>query len=132
MTQERFLRGSEERGVGFPITKGREGFWPRRNQKALRQTSIMMILGTIPGERLMLPEFGSRLPLLIFEPNDVILVQQLRAETAQAIQRWDPSLVVVGVAPEIDDNTVRIYIDYYDKRDLSQELRRTTFNLKRQ
>jgi phage baseplate assembly protein W len=91
----------------------------------------MMILGTIPGERVMLPTFGSRLPLLLFEPNDVILVQQVREETAQAVQRWDPSIVVVGVAPEIEGNSMRIFIDYFDKRDLTQELRRTVFSLKR-
>ncbi len=131
MVQERFPRGNEIRGVGFPITKGREGFWPRRNSAALRQSSIIMILGTMPGERVMLPEFGSKLPLLIFEPNDVVLVQQVRNETTTALQRWDPNLVVVGVAPEIQGDTMKIFIDYYDKRDLTQELRRTTFGLQR-
>lgn len=132
MAQERFARGNEIRGVGFPISKGREGYWPRRNAAALRQSSIIMILGTMPGERVMLPEFGSKLPLLIFEPNDVVLVQQIRDETATALQRWDANLVVVGVAPEIQGETMKIFIDYYDKRDLAQELRRTTFGLQRQ
>lgn len=132
MTQERFPRGAEIRGVGFPITKGKEGYWPRRNSAALRQSSIIMILGTMPGERVMLPEFGSKLPLLIFEPNDVILVQTIRNETEAALQRWDANLVIVGVAPEIQDDTIKVFIDYYDKRDQQQELRRTTFGLKRQ
>lgn len=80
----------------------------------------------------MLPEFGSKLPLLIFEPNDVILVQTIRNETEAALQRWDANLVIVGVAPEIQDDTIKVFIDYYDKRDQQQELRRTTFGLKRQ
>ena len=132
MAQERFPRGNEIRGVGFPISKGREGYWPRRNAAALRQSSIIMILGTMPGERVMLPEFGSNLPLLIFEPNDVILVQTIREEVANSLQRWDANIVVAGVAPEIQDDTMKVFIDYYDKRDLDQELRRTTFSLKRQ
>lgn len=132
MAQERFPRGNEIRGVGFPITKGREGYWPRRNSQALRQSSIIMILGTMPGERVMLPEFGSKLPLLIFEPNDVILVAQIRDEVATALQRWDANLIVVGVSPEIQQDTMKVFIDYYDKRDLQQELRRTTFGLQRQ
>ena len=131
MAAERFPRGEEVRGIGFPIEKGREGFWPRRNAKALRQSSITMILGTNPGERVMLPEFGSRLQWLLFEPNDQILVAQLREETAGALQQWDPYITVVGVAPEIDNDTVRIFIDYYDRRDPTQEPRRMVFTATR-
>lgn len=128
---ERFVRGAEIRGIGFPISKGREGYWPRRNAAALRQSSMIMILGTVPGERLMLPEFGSNLPFLVFEPNDTILVQQVKEETVDALQTWDSNIKVVGVAPEIDNDTMRIYIDYYDKRDMSQEQRRLTFVVRR-
>jgi len=117
--------------MGFPITKGREGYWPRRNSAALRQSSLIMILGTIPGERVMLPEFGSNLPLLLFEPNDVILVQQVRDETARAVERWDPNIQIVGVAPEIEGDSMKVFIDYFDKRDLKQELRRTIFRATR-
>ena len=127
---QRFVRGDALRGVGFPITKGREGYWPRRSSGALRQSSLTMILGTALGERLMLPSFGSRLPLLVFEPNDVALLQQVKAETVDAIGKWDPYLQVVGVAPEIDGNSLKIYIDYYDIRETQQEPRRTVFTLR--
>jgi len=128
---ERFARGEELRGIAFPISKGREGFWPRRNAAALRQSSMIMILGTAPGERLMLPEFGSNLPFLVFEPNDELLVREVQEETATALQRWDPNIVVVGVAPENQDDSLKIFIDYFDKRDLSQTRRRLVFNVKR-
>lgn len=131
MTQERFARGQEVRGIGFPIEKGREGFWPRRNAKALRQSSIIMILGTVPGERLMLPDFGSRLKMLLFEPNDQILVEQVREETAGALQKWDPYIVVTRVAPEIEQDTMRIFIDYYDTRDPTEQPRRLVLNASR-
>jgi hypothetical protein len=125
---ERFRRGEEVRGMGFPIEKGREGYWPRRNANALRQSSILMILGTVPGERLMLPEFGSRLAFLVFEPNDSTTVEQIKNETAGALARWDPYISVIAVAPEIEQDTVRIYIDYVDRRDPRSQPRRMTFS----
>jgi len=131
MAQSRFPRGSEVRGLAFPLTKGHEGYFPRRNAGALRQSSLIMILGTRKGERVMLPDFGSNLDRLLFEPNDVLLVQQVKEETADAITRWDSNLVVIGIAPEINDDTMRIYIDYYDKREVNQNTRRTVLTLGR-
>lgn len=125
---ERFRRGEEVRGIGFPIEKGREGYWPRRNANALRQSSILMILGTSPGERLMLPEFGSTLAFMMFEPNDSTTVEQIKNETAGALARWDPYITVVAVAPEIDNDMVRIFIDYIDRRDPAAQPRRLTFS----
>jgi hypothetical protein len=90
-----------------------------------------MILGTNPGERLMLPDFGSRLKMLLFEPNDQILVEQVRAETAGALQKWDPYINVVRVAPEIEQDSMRIFIDYYDTRDPTSQPRRLVLNASR-
>lgn len=125
-----FIRGTEPRGPAFPITKGREGYWPRRNSKALRQSSITMILGTVPGERVGEPEFGSRLHELVFEPADETTVRLAKKYTAEAIARWDPNVEVVAVAPEIVENEIRIFIDYFDRADLEQELRRTVFTIR--
>lgn len=125
------VRGGELRGLAFPIMKGREGYWPRRNAKALRRSSIMMILGTYPGERVGEPEFGSLLYRLTFEPNDTILIQQIREETAGAIRRWDPLVRVLGVTVEQNSNTLTIFIDYMDLSDTNQDARRVVFNVRR-
>lgn len=125
------IRGSGLRGIGFPIEKGREGYWTRRNGRSLRQTSIMQILGTYPGERVGEPEFGSRLRDLIFEPNDEILLQRIREETVGALQRWDPYIEVVGVAPEVRDNQVKIFIDYIDTSDEARDRQTLVFALKK-
>ena len=124
------VRGGELRGFGFPIAKGRDGYWSRRNEKALRRSSIMMILGTIPGERVGEPEFGSNLYRLAFEPNDQLLVQQVKAETVEAIQRWDAFVRVMGVSVEQQSNTLTIFIDYMDLADTKQEARRVVFNVR--
>lgn len=128
---ERFRRGSGIRGVGFPIDKGSEGYFTRRNASSLRRSSIMMILATKPGERVMLPEFGSRLHELIFEPNDEILQRDLINETVGAISRWEPNVRVLAVFPEIRSDTVTIFIDFVDLTDENQEPRQLVFHLPR-
>lgn len=79
----------------------------------------------------MLPEFGSRLHELMFEPNDTILQQQIIDETAGAIARWEPNVRVMAVFPDIGADTVKIYIDFIDLADLKQEPRRLVFDLPR-
>lgn len=128
---DRFSRGLGVRGFAFPIAKGIDGTWPRRNAAAIRQTSIQMILGTQPGERLMLPEFGSRLQQLLFDQNDEFLQQAVQDETRGALARWDPFLQVVGVVTEQQADETKVFIDFIDLRDDKQENRRTVLKVKR-
>lgn len=62
----------------------------------------------------MLPEYGSRLPYLVFEPDDEILHVLLKTETADALRRWEKRITITGVSTEDDPdrNTVGIEIDY--------------------
>lgn len=129
--RERFTRGEEVRGFAYPLTKGKEGYFPRRNSDAIRRSSIINILFTLPGERVMEPDFGSRVFFLLFEPNDVLLHQALVEETRGALQRWDPFIEVRGVLPEADGDTIRLFIDYVDTRSKNPEEQRITFSLRR-
>lgn len=74
---------------------------------------------------------NSRLPLLVFEPNDEILHQQLIDETIRALERWDPFIEVRGVAPEVNNDTVKIFIDYVDKRSNNPAEQRLVIGLRR-
>ena len=125
------IRGTELRGMAFPLTKGRDGFFPRRNSRTLRQSSIIMILGTTPGERVGNPEFGSLIPTRIFEPNDQILLQEIREDVLSALQRWDANLRVLAVSLEQTDDSIKIFIDFIDLADPNEENRRSVFSLRR-
>jgi uncharacterized protein len=124
------VRGNAPRGIGFPIEKGREGYWPRRNSAALRQSSITMILGTLPGERVGEPTFGSHLRRLIFEPNDQQLVREVHREVVEALRTWDPFVGVQGVAIEQHASDLRIFIDYIDLSDPDRQRRRAVHTLR--
>ena len=76
--------------------------------------SICHILGTRIGERFFLPEFGSNLHELIFEPNDYILQDLLVYYISDALGKWEPRIKVPQVVPEViaHDNVVPVNISY--------------------
>lgn len=67
----------------------------------LRQ-SILDILTTYPGERIMRPEYGSRLRDLIDRPVNAQWLADLYFEVAYAIARWEPRVKVQRVAATMD------------------------------
>lgn len=77
----------------------------------LVKNSIYQILGTRIGERWMEPEFGSRIPELLFEPIDQVLVSLARVYTIEAIKRWEPRVRLnsVEVIVNPDQGRVEIY-----------------------
>ena len=74
--------------------------------------SIWQILSTRPGERFYLPEFGSRLPELVFQPNDVIFRALARQFIVDAIKRWEKRVVIEAVEfsddPSVTDQNVAL------------------------
>lgn len=80
--------------------------------------SIERILHTTPGERVMLPEFGSRLRSLVFEPNDITLENEIRRAVIEPISRWEPrvevSYIDVQRAPDLHE--VHITLQYKLKK----------------
>lgn len=91
-------------GLTFPQQFNAEGFFEYTDDiKLLVRSSILQILGTKIGERYMVPTFGSRLPELIFEPLDEVVVSLARVYTIEAIKQWEPRVelnsveVILGV-----------------------------------
>jgi hypothetical protein len=62
----------------------------------LRQ-SVLDILTTYPGERIMRPEYGSRVRDLLDRPVNTQWLADLYFEVAYAIQRWEPRVRVLKV-----------------------------------
>lgn len=76
--------------------------------------SIRMILSTRVGERAFIPEFGSRLHLVVFEPNSLIARDLLKMYVKEALATWEKRIDVVDVfVGDIDDsNSIPITISY--------------------
>jgi len=76
--------------------------------------SILQILETRPGERLMNPEFGSRVKDLVFEANTDVLKSLLRYYIGKALERWEPRVIVTSISfgKAVDENMLPVLISY--------------------
>ena len=72
--------------------------------------SIRDILSTPVGTRLMLPEYGSRLDEMAFEPNDSVLAGALRMLIAEALGAWEKRTRFVSVDVSVDGNVANCMI----------------------
>lgn len=66
---------------------------------AVRQ-SILLLLSTIPGERVMRPDYGCALNQLIFSPNDDTTAGLAQHFVRQAIERWEPRAEILELEAE--------------------------------
>lgn len=110
------------RGLDFPFRfDPRTGAVTLSEEEAHIRASIRQILGTRIGERLMRPEFGSRIHELVFEPNDQVLKSLVRHYVIEALERWEKRIRMLKVEVEVpslptDQNLVLVRICFNLKR----------------
>lgn len=101
------------RGLAMPIVKKPGGYFDVSYTRDIIRSALTMLLTTRPGERVMEPEYGSRLYDLVFEQNDAILEGFARTEVVEAIQRWEQTRVqVTGVDIRIEEHVFSINVHY--------------------
>jgi uncharacterized protein len=87
-------------GWGFPVAlvDSDEGRRLARAQyeESVRQ-SIMIILSTAKGERVMRPEFGCGLQELVFDVNNSATRAMAEFEVRGALQNWEPRIDLLRV-----------------------------------
>ena len=103
------------RGVAFPFrvdsVTGR--IETAQGEAKIRQ-NVRLILGTRLGERPMLRDFGTRLPALVHDPNDEVLVDIAQNHTREALLRWEPRILVTEsqVEREPDEGLLQLRLRY--------------------
>lgn len=78
-------------GLGISPTGGIEMV---DEQASVRQ-SILLLLSTTPGERVMRPDYGCELHRLAFSPNDNTTAGLAIHYVRQALDRWEPRAQVI-------------------------------------
>lgn len=74
---------------------------------------IEQVLFTIPGERVMRPDFGSGVTQLVFAPNSAELASATQMLIQGSLQQWLGELIVVqGVRVEAIDAMLSITVQY--------------------
>lgn len=79
------------------------------------QQSFYNILTTPIGSRYRRPDYGSYLPLMLQKQLTDDLLFQIRNYALQALQRWEPRVIIIEEGVEfrkINDYTVSGYIPY--------------------
>jgi uncharacterized protein len=76
--------------------------------------AIRMILSTIPGERVMRPEFGCRMWSLIFAPLTASTLGLIEQYVREALERWEPRIELDSVLAVADQDSaeVKVELDY--------------------
>ncbi|MCJ8208328.1 GPW/gp25 family protein [Mucilaginibacter sp. RS28] len=103
-------------GWGFPPTfdKVSNGVRMSSDMKDIEE-SIWLILGTIPGERIMQPEFGCDLRKMGFERIDSNLVSSLNHVIYHALLNFEPRVNFTGadvLGRDDADGILTIQINY--------------------
>ncbi len=85
-------------GTGFALPVALDGGNLRYESEELKvQQSILCILGTRRGERVMRPDFGSRLHDLVFEPINSSTKSRISRYVIEALVTWESRIEVLRV-----------------------------------
>ena len=91
------------------ITDGQGRIKKSTNIESVK-TSIDNILRTYQGERVMLPEFASRLKDIVFEPISAALANRISEEVKRVIELWDDRVTVASVDYQADPDRNTVYV----------------------
>jgi phage baseplate assembly protein W len=90
------------RGWSFPPRLDHRGRISTVGGPAEIEQAIRIIITTIPGQRVMRPEFGCRLHELVFAPNDAQTAGLAERYVRDALGRWEPRIDLDEVIAQPD------------------------------
>lgn len=100
------------RGIAFPFGKSATSFPASTEDEDLVRQSVVQIVTTSKGERVMRPDFGSNAMSFVFENNNDLLAELIREEVTTAITKFEPRVIVRDVQTSRDSNEVTITVIY--------------------
>jgi phage baseplate assembly protein W len=106
------------RGWAFPVGLDLRGRVELTSGTGTIERAIRVILQTVRGARVMRPQFGSDLHLLVFAENNATTAGLADFYVRRALARWEPRIEVENVAvswPDADRGALTIDITYIVK-----------------
>lgn len=85
------------------------------NPNEIANNRVESLVGTFPGERVMLPDYGVDAPSFVFAPDLVRNQTLLSNEVQQQINAWEPSIVldsVKGIATQSDVGIIGVEVEF--------------------
>jgi hypothetical protein len=113
-------------GWSYPVGVDMRGRISLSHRERDIEESMVMILLTPKGQRVMRPEFGCEIHELVFAPNNATTAGLAAYYVQEALRMWEPRIEVrrVDANPDSDnDGRLLVQIDYeikatYDQRSL--------------
>ena len=113
-------------GWAFPVGVDARGRISLVRRERDIEEAMLMILLTVPGQRVMRPDFGCRIHELVFAPNDASTEGLAIYYVEEALVRWEPRISLREVTADADPTSperLLVRIDYeikasYDRRTL--------------
>lgn len=101
-------------GFNPPFFGGSAGILSRQENERLIKNDLLQLLLTLPGERVMLPTFGTALRSFVFEQFDDATLEMLRMNIINAISLNEGrvNLTSLTLSPDYDNHGLRISITF--------------------
>lgn len=103
------------RGWSFPptFTRGVNGVKMVDDEDDIRQ-SLVILLATVKGERVMQPDYGANMEELLFEPLNVSFAKRMSTKIERAILFYEPRIKTddINFNQDNENGLVEIRIDY--------------------
>lgn len=91
-------------GIAFPLRLDSAGHIQMNEVDEHVRQSILLILRTAKGERVMRPEFGTNIYPLIFSPITAATAALVQHEVKDALVRFEPRIDILKVEATSDSN----------------------------
>jgi phage baseplate assembly protein W len=96
-------------GFAFPLERNNpRGFFYRVTNTQAVKADLIQLLMTEPGERTMMPKYGTGLRKVFFEARDNLTNDQVSQIVANAISNWEPRIVVQSISVKFSDGDSRV------------------------
>jgi uncharacterized protein len=103
------------RGWKFPVTTDSDQRIRTSAYEESIKESVIIILGTKRGERVMRPDFGCGINNFVFESISSLVLGQIKSSVLEALTRYEPRINIINIAittEKIDNGFLNINITY--------------------
>jgi len=101
------------RGLCYPITRSSVGLLRNTDDLSQLKADMAAIILTVPGERVMQPDFGTDLVRFNFNQPQELVMQEVRQRVAKSLKKWEKRVQVNDVLANLfvnEDNEMIIQI----------------------
>lgn len=97
-------------GWAFPAAISRNGAVRLVSGVEELDAAIRMILSTVPGERVMRPDFGCSMWEMLFAPLTGGTLGMIEQSVREALERWEPRIELQSVVADGEQATGTVHI----------------------